>query len=163
MKSKKKLILLFLMLPLLQQASAQMEDDSFTVFCTGNHDSTGHCLEAGETNQSQNLECIMVPGNIVDCKNEHNEQIDCILITATSAQAEFSCRKNTQQTINSATKSLIERTQERPNILPEVFGQENIQEGSNNIKDLTENDNTTDNQDETNGSLNTSNVFNNPF
>ena len=151
------------MLPLLQQASAQMEDDSFTVFCTGNHDSTGHCLEAGETNQSQNLECIMVPGNIVDCKNEHNEQIDCILITATSAQAEFSCRKNTQQTINSATKSLSERTQERPNILPEVFGQENIQEGSNNIKDLTENDNTTDNQDETNGSLNTSNVFNNPF
>ena len=151
------------MLPLLQQASAQMGDDSFTVFCTGNHDSTGHCLEAGETNQSQNLECIMVPGNIVDCKNEHNEQIDCILITATSAQAEFSCRKNTQQTINSATKSLSESTQERPNILPEVFGQENIQEGSNNIKDLTENDNTTDNQDETNGSLNTSNVFNNPF
>ena len=163
MKSKKKLILLFLMLPLLQQASAQMEDDSFTVFCTGNHDSTGHCLEAGETNQSQNLECIMVPGNIVDCKNEHNEQIDCILITATSAQAEFSCRKNTQQTINSATKSLSESTQEQPNILPEVVGEENIQEDSNNIKDLTENDNTTDNQDETDGSLNNSNVFNNPF
>jgi len=163
MKSKRKLILLLLMLPLLQQASAQMEDDSFTVFCTGNHDSTGHCLEAGETNQSQNLECIMVPGNIVDCKNEHNEQIDCILITATSAQAEFSCRKNTQQTINSATKSLSESTPEQPNILPEVIGEENIQENSNNIEDLTENDNTTDNQDETDGSLNNSNVFNNPF
>jgi len=35
----------------------------------------------------------MVPGNIIDCKNDTDDNIECILIAATSAQAEFSCRK----------------------------------------------------------------------
>ena len=91
-----------------QKTSAQMDDGSFTVFCTGNHDSTGSCLEVSETEETKQLECIMVPGNIIDCKNETNEQIDCILIAATSAQAEFSCRKNRSNSINEETADSID-------------------------------------------------------
>lgn len=78
---------------------SQNSDDSFTVFCTGNQDSTGTCLEASNSEEQKKLDCIMVPGNIIDCKNEADEQIECILIAATSAQAEFSCNKNTESSI----------------------------------------------------------------
>lgn len=91
-----------------QRTAAQMDDGSFTVYCTGNHDSTGSCLEVSEAEETKQLECIMVPGNMIDCKNETNEQVDCILIAATSAQAEFSCRKNMEQSIGSAATTSAE-------------------------------------------------------
>ena len=101
-----------------QKTAAQMDDGSFTVFCTGNHDSTGSCLEVSEAEESKQLECIMVPGNIIDCKNEANEQIDCILIAATSAQAEFSCRKNKEQSLDNAANTPTEDGSELTNNEP---------------------------------------------
>ena len=50
----------------------------------------------------------MVPGNIIDCRNESKDQIECILIIATSAQAEFSCRKNRSTSINEERAGYIE-------------------------------------------------------
>ena len=50
----------------------------------------------------------MVPGNIIDCKNEAKEKVECILITATSAQAEFSCNRNNQVSIDYGSTSPIE-------------------------------------------------------
>ena len=74
-------------------------DETFTVYCTGNHDTTGSCLKMSDSEKAEKFECIMVPGNIIDCKSNSDTNIECILIVATSAQAEFSCSE-------SMTKSL---------------------------------------------------------
>ena len=83
------------------QISAQ-PDDAFTVYCTGNHDATGSCLKISNSDKPEEFECIMVPGNIIDCKNNSDTNIECILITATSAQAEFSCNRPTAKSLTSA-------------------------------------------------------------
>ena len=41
-------------------------------------------------------------------KNEAKEKVECILITATSAQAEFSCNRNNQVSIDYGSTSPIE-------------------------------------------------------
>ena len=77
----------------IHHVSANENNTSFTIYCTGNHDSTGSCIEPNESSGDKKLDCIMVPGNIIDCKNKTEDNIECILIASTSAQAEFSCRK----------------------------------------------------------------------
>ena len=106
MKLKLFSTLLILSAQVDRPAMSQTAGDSFTIFCTGNQDSTGSCLEVGDSEEHKKLECIMVPGNIIDCKNESEEQIECILIAATSAQAEFSCiRDNTKPLTSVETTS----------------------------------------------------------
>ena len=83
------------------QISAQ-PDDAFTVYCTGNHDATGSCLKISNSDKPEEFECIMVPGNIIDCKNNSDTNIECILIAATSAQAEFSCSESMSKSPKSA-------------------------------------------------------------
>lgn len=142
-----------------------MDDGSFTVFCTGNHDSTGSCLEVSEAEESKQLECIMVPGNIIDCKNETNEQIDCILIAATSAQAEFSCRKNKEQSIDSAATSSVDGGSELTNDEPNGLINEATGDDTETI-DLPANDiNFTSNEDKNTNTIppENTNVFNNAF
>ena len=87
MISKSLLIACMMLVNTHQYASAEENNDSFTVFCTGNHDSTGTCIDTNADDDSNSLNCTMVPGNIIDCKNESKDQIECILIIATSAQA----------------------------------------------------------------------------
>ena len=91
-----------------QQAISQSAEDSFTVFCTGNQDSTGVCFDGSNPEDQKKLNCIMVPGNIIDCKNEAKEKVECILIAATSAQAEFSCIKNNEFSIDYGSTTIIE-------------------------------------------------------
>ena len=91
-----------------QQAISQPDEVSFTVFCTGNQDTTGVCYDESNPDDQKKLDCIMVPGNIIECKNEAKEKVECILITATSAQAEFSCSKNNQVSIDYGSTSPIE-------------------------------------------------------
>ena len=91
-----------------QQAISQSGEDSFTVFCTGNQDSTGVCFDGSNPDDQKKLNCIMVPGNIIDCKNEAKEKVECILIAATSAQAEFSCIKNNEFSIDYRSTTPIE-------------------------------------------------------
>ena len=91
-----------------QQAISQPDEVSFTVFCTGNQDTTGVCYDESNPDDQKKLDCIMVPGNIIDCKNEAKEKVECILITATSAQAEFSCIKNNEFSIDYGSTTPIE-------------------------------------------------------
>ena len=148
-----------------QKTAAQMDDGSFTVFCTGNHDSTGTCLEVSEAEETEELECIMVPGNIIDCKNETNEQIDCILIAATSAQAEFSCRKNTDQFIDNTATTPVEDGSELTNDEPDNLIEEITKDDTETI-DLPANDVDITSNEEKNTNTNppeNTNVFNNAF
>ena len=98
MKYKIPAALLILLIQAFNQMSAQ-PDETFTVYCTGNHDTTGSCLKMSDSEEAEKFECIMVPGNIIDCKSKSDTNVECILIAATSAQAEFSCS-------DSMTKSL---------------------------------------------------------
>ena len=132
-----------------QFAASQAADDSFTVFCTGNHDSTGSCLEVSSSEELKELNCIMVPGNIIDCKNEANERIECILIAATSAQAEFSCNKNTERTFVPEARTIIEIPTSQT--IDEGEGEESL--------DITQ---SIDGNDE-NAGTNQTNIFNSPF
>ena len=136
-----------------QFSASHAADDSFTVFCTGNHDSTGSCLEVINSEEHKELNCIMVPGNIIDCKNEANERIECILIAATSAQAEFSCNKNTEETFVPEARTIIEipTSQTIDEIENEVEGKESL--------DMTQK---IDDNDENTGANQTS-IFNSPF
>ena len=136
-----------------QFAASQAADDSFTVFCTGNHDSTGSCLEVSNSKEHKKLNCIMVPGNIIDCKNEADERIECILIAATSAQAEFSCNKNTEGTFAPEARTIIEipTSQTIDEIEDEGEDKESL--------DITQ---TIDDNDENTGANQTS-IFNSPF
>ena len=124
-----------------QKAISQSGEDAFTVFCTGNQDSTGICLESNNPDEQKKLDCIMLPGNIIECKNKSKEKVECILIAATSAQAEFSCNKNNEVSIdfvsttpikedipskidNIEQDSTVESTNENPNatsIFTEAF------------------------------------------
>ena len=126
-------------------------DDSFTVFCTGNHDSTGSCLEVSKTEEHKELNCIMVPGNIIDCKNDAKERIECILMAATSAQAEFSCSKNTERTFELEETNTIE--------IPTTQTINEIE--YENKEDLD----TSQTNDENKGStdINQTSIFNSPF
>ena len=91
-----------------QQAISRPDEVSFTVFCTGNQDSTGVCYDESNPDNHKKLDCIMVPGNIIECNNEAREKVECILIATTSAQAEFSCSKNNQVSIDYGSTSPIE-------------------------------------------------------
>ena len=125
-------VLLTLMMHTGRQAISQTSEDSFTVFCTGNQDSTGSCFEGSIPDEQKKLDCIMVPGNIIDCKNEAKEKVECILIAATSAQAEFSCNKNNDVSIDSVLTQPIEE-----NIIIQESKIKNTVNGTNQNADVT--------------------------
>ena len=93
MKNKASAILTIIFLQAFHQVSAK-PDQTFTVYCTGNHDTTGTCLNISNSDEVEEFDCIMVPGNIIDCKSDSDINVECILITATSSQAEFSCNRD---------------------------------------------------------------------
>ena len=101
MKFKIPAALSILFILAINQIMAQ-PGETFTIYCTGNHDTTGSCLKISDSEEAEEFECIMVPGNIIDCKNNSDTNIECILITATSAQAEFSCSKSMAKSPKSA-------------------------------------------------------------
>jgi hypothetical protein len=69
--------------------SAQPVYDGFNVYCTSNHDGTGVCTNM-ET--SRNLNCIIIPGQVIDCKSVSGKSFQCVLYSQyTPNQAEFFC------------------------------------------------------------------------
>ena len=112
MNHKIPIVFSILLMQNFNQVSAE-PDKKFTVYCTGNHDTTGSCIKASDSTDSNELNCIMVPGNIIDCKSGPNASIECILINATSAQAEFFCNENKEGLIRpgetSSTGNTIEK------------------------------------------------------
>ena len=76
--------------------SQQNKTDSFKAYCTANHDGTGTCI-AQDTNKA--MTCLLVPGQVVECKGPKVKSSQCIMIGNISAQqAELSCITSKQQT-----------------------------------------------------------------
>ena len=66
-------------------ANSQSE---FSVYCTSNFDATGECMDEN----SKNLECTLVSGNLIECTNIENKRFECIQFGAIIAhQSQFSC------------------------------------------------------------------------
>ena len=64
------LLLILLFSPIILR-SEEENSDRLTVFCTSNKDGTGACM----TTSQDPVDCILVPGSIVDCNDKHkNEQ-----------------------------------------------------------------------------------------
>ena len=51
--------------PLFSPTSAEADQEPFTIFCTGNHDATGSCLEVSNSEEYNELDCIMVPETLL--------------------------------------------------------------------------------------------------
>ena len=82
------LLLYSMTLNLLFPLSANSNSQN-TVYCTSNLDSTGVCIN--ETTDDA-FECIIVPGQIIECKDEDSVKHECVLMTQiTATQAQFSC------------------------------------------------------------------------
>ena len=78
---------------------AQASDQGFSVFCTSNFDSTGKCVDENDGE----LECIIVPGGIIACKNAREEIYECVQYGAIIAnQSQFACEPDTDQSVDSS-------------------------------------------------------------
>lgn len=74
---------------LLSISVVHSRDLSFNIFCTSNKDGTGSCSDLAS---GQSLNCIIIPGNVIDCKNSLGNSLQCVLINQyNSKQSEFSC------------------------------------------------------------------------
>lgn len=74
---------------------AQPVYDGFNVYCTSNLDGTGVCasMESGKK-----LQCIIIPGQVIDCKSRSGKSFQCVLYSQYAAnQAEFFCDPSVDQ------------------------------------------------------------------
>ena len=63
--------------------------DGFVASCTGNLDGTGECVNA-ET--GKRYICLIIPGQVIDCKSRNNRSFQCVWISGSQANyAEFWC------------------------------------------------------------------------
>jgi len=72
------------------RAEQKKNSSQITVFCTNNKDGTGSCL----TSSQKPVECILIPGSVVECTDEGDNELACILVHSTSAIVEISCEKS---------------------------------------------------------------------
>lgn len=94
-------------------ASAQPVYDGFNVYCTSNHDGTGVCTNM-ET--SRNLDCIIIPGQVIDCKSNSGKSFQCVLYSQYAPnQAEFFCDPSVDQMLGEESAEGVD------NVLPNPF------------------------------------------
>lgn len=70
-------------------------DESLTVLCIGNHDSTGICKpEEGNMETEDSLDCILSSPGLASCKDKNSKiSYNCILVDQLSRnQSQFSCQ-----------------------------------------------------------------------
>ena len=61
----------------------------FIIYCTSNQDGTGEC---SRVDTSENIDCEIVPGAIINCTPKSAPPVQCVLVSAIiNAQAYFSC------------------------------------------------------------------------
>jgi hypothetical protein len=85
----------------LPKVDAQPVYDGFNVYCTSNHDGTGVCTNM-ET--SRNLQCIIIPGQVIDCKSRSGKSFQCVLFSQyTPNQAEFFCDPSVDRMLGQET------------------------------------------------------------
>ena len=67
--------------------------NSFSVYCTSNQDSTGTC---NRTDNNNPVSCLIIPGGIINCKQEGEAPIQCVLYSSTlDSQGYFFCTRRT--------------------------------------------------------------------
>lgn len=72
-----------------EQSSLVAMNTSFIVYCTSNQDGTGQC---SRVDTSENIDCEIVPGAIINCSPQSMPPVQCVLVSAImNAQAYFSC------------------------------------------------------------------------
>ena len=65
----------------------------FDIYCTSNQDGTGSC---NRIDNGQAVDCLIVPGGVISCKEEGESTIQCTLTTAIlDSQAYFYCTRRT--------------------------------------------------------------------
>ena len=63
--------------------------DGFVASCTGNFGGTGQCINQ-ET--SQRFTCVIIPGQVIDCKSSKSKPFQCVWISGVQANyADFWC------------------------------------------------------------------------
>ena len=89
--SKYQFSLVFLIFLFFFPISSKSEENksSLTVFCTNNKDGTGSCL----TSSQDPVECLLIPGSVVECKDANNNELICVSDHAATAIVEISCEK----------------------------------------------------------------------
>lgn len=82
---------------------AALANNAFNIYCTSNFDGTGDCKTEKE---GEDLECIVVPGGIIACRNMSDEIFECVLFgEVIAAQAQFSCKPDQDGSSKSQFKS----------------------------------------------------------
>lgn len=90
--------------------------NEFNVYCTSNLDSTGICVDESS---KKSLNCIIIPGQIIECKDQASNEYECILIAqVTATQAQFSCSGLDANRHDDDTEINSDST---PNVLPNDF------------------------------------------
>jgi hypothetical protein len=78
--------------------------DGFVTSCTGNLDGTGQCVNQ-ET--GQRFVCVIIPGQVIDCKSPKAKQFQCVWISGTQANyAEFWCDAQVDALLRNEISSL---------------------------------------------------------
>ena len=101
--------------------SEEKKDTQMTVFCTNNKDGTGSCL----TSLQEPVECILIPGSIVECTDKDKSELACVSVHSTSAILEISCEK---------PKAIIKQTEITE--IPVMSEEPNPESKSNNSGEL---------------------------
>lgn len=75
-----------------QSFIAQLPTGSgFNIYCTSNLDGTGSCFRV---DNNQPIECLVIPGGVIDCKAPGEPPIQCVLYSSVlDSQAFFYCTR----------------------------------------------------------------------
>ena len=74
------------------------QGDGFNAYCTSNMDGTGACFN-DET--SKKMSCLIVPGQIIDCKTRKGKTFQCVWTSnITANQAQFWCDPSAESILN---------------------------------------------------------------
>lgn len=66
----------------------------FSIYCISNQDSTGSC---NRVDDSQPIVCEMIPGGLINCKDQKDVAIQCVLYSGViGSQGYFYCTKRTE-------------------------------------------------------------------
>ena len=73
--------------------SALIVSTPFSVYCTSNFDDTGSCTR---TDNNQPIDCVLIPGGVITCKQDGVPPIQCILYgSVIDTQGYFYCTRRT--------------------------------------------------------------------
>lgn len=109
----------FLALNFFPFSIANSREIGFNVFCTSNLDGTGVC---SDPLSGRSLNCIVIPGQVIDCKNNLGYNLQCVLIGQYAQnQSEFFCNEQLSSAPSSNVNSLISDPVLGVDVLPNVL------------------------------------------